>query len=482
MQSWVKFDIRMNITDEETFSTDEHASVIRGGTLALDPQVPEQRILIIGKCGGQRRVEVRATFRQQGGGAVQVSGRAGLLEEGGPVAGEPAPDHGHADFLALVGGGESRALCVPLPTGEGGVAFAQVMFGLSVLAVDPQRPAAALDAAAAALGAGRTGAALSGCEAVRGGFRQRFERCDLYALPGGGVHDLGGELRRKYDAWGGPDSRLGLPLTGARTCPDGVGRVTRFAGDTRLFWHPRTGPMVVYGSVLAHWERTGGERGPLGYPTSDTLTLGPGADQTYGTFQNGVVFSEGGRVTEPAGAGLTGAQVRALVEAALRARLEGTELDSLALIGVSETAYDFTRSGNRVLTYRAAGTVGAGLPETQPTAFELTLPVQFVPSPAPDGHRAVRLMARQAGVIGLTTPPAPEPASPAGGLPGALLHAALLKLLPAPQLLGVVPSGAGLLSFRVTGDGGLRLDFRPNRAGRRAAQQAQLLLDVLLRP
>ncbi|WP_165795166.1 LGFP repeat-containing protein [Deinococcus koreensis] len=493
MQSRVKFDIRMNITDEETFSTDEHASVIRGGTLALDVHAPEQRILIVGKCGGRRRVELRVSFCRQAAGAVQVTGQARLLQDGAEVSSghsapepdlsepsHPAPDS--AAFSALVGAGESRALCLPLTAGEGDMAFAQIMFGLSVLAVNPQQPAAALEVAAAALGPGRTGAALSGCEAVRGGFRQRFEHCDLYALPGGGVHDLSGELRRKYDAWGGPDSALGLPVTGTQVCPDGVGRLCSFAGDASLAWHPRTGPMVVSGRVRAHWEGTGAERGPLGYPTSDTLTLGQRSQQSYATFQNGVVYTEEEQVSEPARAALSGAQVCALVEEALRNRLGSAgllHLDTLALVGVSDTAHDFTRSGNRVLTYRATGTVRADQTEPRPTAFDLTLPLQFVPSPHPDGHRAVRLMARQAGVIGLTTPldsgsaPLTERLQAVSGV--------LTTLLPAPELLGVVPSGAGLLSFRVTSDGGIRLAFRPDGAGTLAAQHAQTLFDTLLR-
>lgn len=486
MQTWVKFELRMNITDEETFSTAEHASVIRGGTLALGLGAPERRVVTIGKCGAQRLVEVQVWYRQVAGGGAQLRAQAALLEG--------AADDGSADvraeLRAVVGAGESRSFTVPLRAAGAHLDFARITLAVSVLALNPAEPEAALSAAAAALGAEHTGTALSGCEAVRGGFRQRFERCDLYLSPEG-AHVLGGDVRRKYDARGGPDSDLGLPRSGQLPNPDGLGTTVEFSGDAALSWHPRTGPMVVSGAVRAHWQAAGAERGPLGYPTSDTLSLCPGPREDYGSwqerslrqeyaaFQNGVIFAQEGQVSRLPSAALSGSELRALVEDALRKALVGPgalRLGSVALIGVSDTTYDFTRSGNRVLTYRATGTLVPGLEGGPRPDVELTIPLQFVPSPHPDGRRAVRLMVRQAGVIGLTSG-----SVDGSGRVAELLGGTLVSLLPAPRRLGHLPSSAGLLSFKVTAQGGLCLYFRPDRAGALAAHHAQTVLDVLVR-
>ncbi|CAM3172505.1 hypothetical protein DESA109040_00775 [Deinococcus saxicola] len=149
-------------------------------------------------------------------------------------------------------------------------------------------------------------------------------------------------------------------------------------------------------------------------------------------------------------------------------------IDSGVVIGVSDTAHDFTRSGNRVVSYRVSGEIGSGHRFSPGPNFEVTIPVQFAASPQPDARREVALSARQAGVTGIHV----------GNFAGIgvqavanTLHDKLAVIFNRPIALGSVPAPAGLLSFKVMQDGGLTLYFRPDVAGRFAAGAAQTMLN-----
>ncbi|MDV6375558.1 LGFP repeat-containing protein [Deinococcus arenicola] len=476
MQNTVGHNVRMDITDDETFGSDEHAHITRGGTLVLDASRPELTDLTIGKCGGEVRVELRVTYRQLAGGAVNVAGRA-LLYEG---TSENTNDlDGRASFDGTVASGTSRPFTVRVRNTDEGGDFADIRVNVSNLALGENDPCPNIDAKAAALGAGFTGNAVSGCEAVRGGHRRRFQNADIYYSPSTGAHEIHGEIRRKYDVSGGPNSDLALPVTDETTTPDGAGRYNHCSGNGSLYWHPRTGPMQVRGGIRARWAQTGWERGAYGYPTSDEMNIGQNPWQWYSDFQNGVIFFEGNGVVEPATASLSGAQVLAAFAAAFRSRTAGdhrVQIDSTVVIGVSDTGYNFTRSGNRVVTYRVSGEISSGHWYIPDPNFEVTIPVQFLASPQPDARRDVALSVRQAGVVGIHVD------NFAGiGIHAVAnaLHDKLAAIFNQPILLGSVPAAAGLLSFKVMKDGGLTLYFRPDVIGRFAAGTAQNMLNAI---
>lgn len=474
MQNRIAHSVRVDITDDETFGSNEHASVSRAGTLVLDAGRPEHTDLTVGKCGGEMRVELRVTYRQAAGGAVAVAGRA-LLYEG---TSENTTDlDGRASFDGTVASGSSRGFNVRVRNTDEGGDFADIRVTVGNLALNENEPCPNIDAKAAALGAGFTGAAVSACEAVRGGHRKRFQNADIYYSPRTGAHELHGDIRRKYGALAGPDSDLALPVTDETTTPDGAGRYNHCSGNGSVYWHPRTGPMMVRGGIRARWAQTGWERGAYGYPTSDELNISQSPWQWYSDFQNGVIFFEGSGVVEPATAALAGAQVLAAFAGAFRRRTADdprVEIDSVVVIGVSDTAYSFTRSGNRVVTYRVAGEISSGRWYIPDPNFEVTIPVQFAASPQPDARRDVALSARQAGVISIHV----DNFAGIGvrEVAGAL-HDKLAAVFNRPIPLGNVPAAAGLLSFKVMKDGGLTLYFRPDVAGRFAAGVAQGMLD-----
>lgn len=475
MQNKVSYQVNMNITDSETFGSDEHKSLNRSGVLLLHTSTPERENLTIGKCGGEVRVELRVKYKQVAGG-VQVYANAKLYEG----TSENSDDlDGQANLDGIVPDGQTRTFDLRVNNTDEGGDFATMRLIISNQAIGVGDACANIDAKAAALGATFTGNAVSGCETVKGGHRKRFQKCDIYYSPSTGAHEVHGDIRSKYNQKGGPDSDLALPVTDETTTPDGAGKFNHFSGNGSLYWHPRTGPMEVRGGIRARWAQTGWERGEYGYPTSDEMNINQQPWQWFSDFQNGVIFFQQNAVIEPATAGLSGDQVRAAFEQAFRSRTAGdsrVQLDSVALSGVSDTSYDFWRSGNRVVSYRVTGEISSGHWYIPDPNFEVTIPVLFVATPQPDARRDVQLQARQGGVIQIHV-------SNFAGIGVDDVAKALKDKLAAifnqPIALGSVPAAAGLLSFKVLKDGGLKLYFRPDTAGKFAAGVAQGTLNNL---
>ncbi|WP_273352963.1 LGFP repeat-containing protein [Corynebacterium resistens] len=97
-----------------------------------------------------------------------------------------------------------------------------------------------------------------------------------------------GKIREKYDSLGGPQSFLTWPKSNELTVPDGVGRRNEFANGF-IYWHPNTGahPITTHFSIA--WARTGWERGPLGYPTTDEFGLSDGIGRKQ-SFEHGHIY------------------------------------------------------------------------------------------------------------------------------------------------------------------------------------------------
>ncbi|MGJ7908960.1 hypothetical protein ACOQFL_21065 [Actinopolyspora sp. H202] len=106
----------------------------------------------------------------------------------------------------------------------------------------------------------------------------------IYAPEGAEAHVLGEPVLRKWRAEGG-GSQLGYPTTDTAATADGRGQYSEFANGGVIYWTAETQAHVLQGKVLAKWEETGGGAGPLGYPTTDT-TATPDNTGQYNHFEN----------------------------------------------------------------------------------------------------------------------------------------------------------------------------------------------------
>ncbi|MGY1751478.1 LGFP repeat-containing protein, partial [Modestobacter sp. SYSU DS0511] len=136
------------------------------------------------------------------------------------------------------------------------------------------------------------------------GSLQRFERGSVYSSPATGTRAVTAELLPAWAATGGERGPLGYPTTSATALAVGGGRFAHFQGGS-VYWSPATGARVVRGPVRDAWAAAGWERSVLGYPTTDVRTTPDGKAQ-YAHFQGGSVYW-----TQATGARVLTAELRA---------------------------------------------------------------------------------------------------------------------------------------------------------------------------
>lgn len=127
-----------------------------------------------------------------------------------------------------------------------------------------------------------------------GGSVWRFEHGHIYWHPSTGANEVRGGILQKYLRLGGPDwhpetgrRELKFPTTGEIRSADDRVPVSHFE-EGSIYWVRGTGGAAVFGTVAEHWQRRNGERGPLGYPLTDTHERADG-HVTY--FERGCVWA-----------------------------------------------------------------------------------------------------------------------------------------------------------------------------------------------
>jgi uncharacterized protein with LGFP repeats len=80
-----------------------------------------------------------------------------------------------------------------------------------------------------------------------------------------------GPILRAYDAMGAQGSPLGSSRGPERAVGDGRGRYVRYDHGS-IHWTKATGARAVFGASYTAWQRAGGPRGALGYPTGARRT------------------------------------------------------------------------------------------------------------------------------------------------------------------------------------------------------------------
>jgi len=101
---------------------------------------------------------------------------------------------------------------------------------------------------------------------------------------------ISGPIGERWRALGG--AAWGQPTDNPKSTGDGRGRWAQFMardGTLRsIIWSSQTGAWVILGVMNDAWRRLKGERGLLGYPTSDQLPTHDGVG-SYQTFERGIL-------------------------------------------------------------------------------------------------------------------------------------------------------------------------------------------------
>lgn len=96
-----------------------------------------------------------------------------------------------------------------------------------------------------------------------------------------------GENLKKYAQIGYEKSVLGYPITNEIKIRD-AGTYQRFQKGN-MYYTPKYGSKIVYGSIFSKWGELKYENGPLGYPITDELASSDGKGR-YNEFENGTVY------------------------------------------------------------------------------------------------------------------------------------------------------------------------------------------------
>ncbi|MCC3297705.1 M43 family zinc metalloprotease [Arthrobacter caoxuetaonis] len=138
----------------------------------------------------------------------------------------------------------------------------------------------AIDAVFAANpGTGPAQGGIVGGQKQNGAYRQH-QNGTIYFSPSHGAFIVGGAVRSGYLAQGGHNGSLGYPTSSE--LPGGKGGVYQNFQGGVMYWSPATGARSSpNGEIRQAYARHSYEHGPLGYPTSEHVSL-PGG----GVFQN----------------------------------------------------------------------------------------------------------------------------------------------------------------------------------------------------
>lgn len=120
--------------------------------------------------------------------------------------------------------------------------------------------------------------------AVDGGTFNDFARGAIYWNPTAGTHVVSGAV---YDKWywlGRQSGPVGWPTSDVSCTPSGCSAGFQ---NGSIHWNSSAGAHLLQGAVQERWSSLGGDRGTLGWPTSD-MTCIPGG--CYADFQNGSLY------------------------------------------------------------------------------------------------------------------------------------------------------------------------------------------------
>lgn len=130
------------------------------------------------------------------------------------------------------------------------------------------------------------------CGATQGGCLQLFEKGRILQKPGIGAFATWGEFETAYLKEGGYEGALGYP-TSAVACGAPEGGCYQYFEHGTLTWHPAAGVNLVKGAISEQYRRWWLASGPLGYPKGPSSCTSTGCRQS---FERGTIYQESGKL------------------------------------------------------------------------------------------------------------------------------------------------------------------------------------------
>ncbi len=127
---------------------------------------------------------------------------------------------------------------------------------------------------------------------VPGGVYQDFQGGKIYWSSSTGAHTVRAAVLSDYATQNWQLGALGWPTSDEITVNGGV--YQNFQGG-QIHWSPASGAHATRGAVAAEWAAQGWQKGPLGWPTSDT-TFDLTGGGSWESFMGGVIVASGGHV------------------------------------------------------------------------------------------------------------------------------------------------------------------------------------------
>jgi uncharacterized protein with LGFP repeats len=126
---------------------------------------------------------------------------------------------------------------------------------------------------------------------VAGGSARDYENGAIYYSATSGAHLVYGAILARYKALGGPAGVLKWPISDQELTPDRSGRYNTFSGVGRssIYWTSKTGAHAVGGAIRAKWAALGGPLGFVGYPRTDELQATPSGGR-YNSFTGADIY------------------------------------------------------------------------------------------------------------------------------------------------------------------------------------------------
>ncbi len=277
----------------------------------------------------------------------------------------------------------------PLPHDTTTVDKGNVAFHSGDSVFHPDRPVKVLDETALALIAieakakllGWVGKPTSEIAHAGQGYIVRYEGADIYYSPETGAHEVHGDIRAKYNAFGAANGFLGLPMTDETRTPDTIGRFNHFQGGS-IYWTPHTGPMGIRGAMRSMWAAEGWERSKFGYPIADFVTKSGNPPEFWAGFQDGAIYSKNNIAAEALAVDIEPPVLANLVRNFFDRELKAADSDlgiegGVNILRVTDWGFGFWESTPRTITYEIYGFYSHGFPIAPDPVFRLELEFQF---------------------------------------------------------------------------------------------------------